>query len=355
MVTSSCPGCSAPTPLSLASSSIHCSSCGYDGPPAPEVAEQLGRAAAILAQFDVRERQLAGWARAAISSGFWPVAAYLLVAALVNAPMLVIALFGAWAWGDDAMSTGVFVLFTSPLVVSVMATGAGLRWLSRRRAKLRFEAAAAPPVAPGSTASCRVCGASLADLGEPVVRCGYCEADNLVDPTVLRQASAAKLRSLEGVVDAVRQGAIGLRAASRRAGCALASVGCLTPVGLLVGTLVIATILAEIEAEPSDDARYTIVQTAAGRCVALVTESARGVRLSFGSDAIAPEDRPTAAGLSVGSAQMVVGQRVRVHATGSTGTVVRIRGSLLGSDYAVLRAGDGSETSVDTAGLCLTE
>lgn len=359
MIASSCPQCSAPTPLSLAATSIRCSSCGYDGPPAPAVAEQLGRAAAILRQVDVRERQLTGGARAVLASGRWPVVAYLAVAALVNAPFLVLTIFGVWLWATSGTSTSGLLWFATPLIVSVLATGVGLRWLGRRRANLRLEAAAAPPAAPGSTASCRVCGASLEESRGPVVRCGYCEADNLVDPAALRLAAATKLRSLENLVESVRAGATGLRAASRRAGCALASVGCLTPVVLLVASTAIAMVLASIETEPSGAARYAIVQTAAGRCVALVSERPGGVRLSYGgaagTAAIAPEDRSSTAGLAVGPAQQLVGRRVRVHTTGASGTVVRVRGTLLGNDVAVLAAPGGAESSVDLPGLCLTD
>jgi uncharacterized Zn finger protein (UPF0148 family) len=357
MIASSCPQCAAPTPLSLATTAVRCASCGYDGPPAAAVAEQLARASAILRQVDVRERQLAGWARAALASGRWPIAAYLAVATLVNAPMLVIAIFGAWSWAESWTSTAGLLWFATPTVVSALATIGGLRWLGRRRAALRLQAAAAPPAAPGSTASCRVCGASLDESAGPVVRCGYCEADNLVDPSVLGQVAVTKLRSLENLVDTVREGATGLRVASRRAGCALAGVGCATPVALLVATTALALVLASIPTAPSGASRYAVVQTAAGRCVALVTQRPGNVRLSYGgaagTGAIAPEDRPSTAGLSVGPAQTLVGRQVRVHASGVSGTVVRVQGTLLGSDVAVLRLPDGSETSVDIPGLCL--
>ena len=94
-----------------------------------------------------------------------------------------------------------------PLPLSVFVGGLGAVILVRRVVrKLEARCAAIPPSKPGESASCHVCGAPLAAVGEQaVVRCQYCQSDNLVSAKVLDRARIARDVVMQDYAKAIRQ------------------------------------------------------------------------------------------------------------------------------------------------------
>jgi hypothetical protein len=174
-----------------------CAACGFHGPPPHDVSSALRAAGAMLRGLDVRRRQLSDAQRAAVLRADARRGRYLVVWLVVS------VLYGGCAGcGGTMIELGdrgtkmIGSLFTVPFVLMLVTGGLCLVWLSRSGNAIRLACAAIPPAAPGEPAACRVCGAPVVvPGGAAFARCGYCAADNLVEPRALdlvrgRQAMA---------------------------------------------------------------------------------------------------------------------------------------------------------------------
>lgn len=184
MLTARCPGCGRPAPLSLARpGQLRCPACGYDGPPPPEVREQLAQAAALLSQVELGRRQLSRSQRRALTSAWAGTVGYLL-----SFGVLLLPLAGCLACGVSAAREGedtnwwMLTVCSAPTILLSLTGILGLLFIVERRRRLEEACAAIPPLHPGQAARCHVCGGDLAQEHgtDAIVRCDYCAADNLV-------------------------------------------------------------------------------------------------------------------------------------------------------------------------------
>ena len=71
MITTNCPSCGVPTPVSLAfPDMMSCPSCGFSGPVPTEAGERLKSAAELVQSQDARLRQLTKRERQTLESGW---------------------------------------------------------------------------------------------------------------------------------------------------------------------------------------------------------------------------------------------------------------------------------------------
>lgn len=82
---------------------------------------------------------------------------------------------------EVAFARRLVVLVCSALALSALCATAA-RWYGRQQVLC---AVALPPINEGAPPRCRRCGAAL-PKGGPVRRCGHCQADSLVDDTLLK-------------------------------------------------------------------------------------------------------------------------------------------------------------------------
>jgi len=86
-----------------------------------------------------------------------------------------------------------------PLIALAVGLAIWLIW--RRQRQLEQSCAAVPPAAPGEPASCHVCGGPVAAAdGQAVVRCRFCQADNIVLPRVLQRSQHAFVKSAQELI-----------------------------------------------------------------------------------------------------------------------------------------------------------
>jgi hypothetical protein len=207
MIAVKCSACGANVPVALASPDrIACPFCGHEAAPEPELARRLEAAAATLAGIDRQARQLSGAQRRSIrASGAWILAYALLLFALA-APFLLAAAIAILVLlvFDGRFNPALTAVLCAPLLVVSIAALRGMVALTRRRRALFAACAATPPARPGEPAFCHVCAGPV-ELRGRIVRCAYCDADNLVDPSVMRrfgQRDAAALGELQQHVEA---------------------------------------------------------------------------------------------------------------------------------------------------------
>ena len=206
---------------------IACGVCQYRGAPRREDAERLYGAARIVGALDQRRLQLSRFRRWSSRSGW----GHLFAAVALTWPLLFAALI-SWlishaAFGEDvAGAAGPLNLGVSSFILLV-----GIVVLLLQHRALRRACAAVPPAASGEPAACFLCGAPLASSAKGVARCGYCQADNVVDPKLLASVGHREVASIERIEAEVQ----------RRAKAARSSLGWLTAV--LASAAVVAPIL----------------------------------------------------------------------------------------------------------------
>lgn len=271
MYAARCPGCGAPAPLTLAEPNrLRCPSCGYDGASPPGVAAHLGAAAEQLFRDRERARQLGNAQRRLIASGFWSSVVYVALglAVLIPCPCCLWLAFRP----DEAFDAADFSCIAVPVLVSLLGLAGGLVVIARARRRLAEACAAVPPAGPGEPAGCHVCGGPVApDPGSPFARCPYCKADNLVDPSLLARWRVRRERAHDHYEEVARRESGGVGRAFTWSMVALVGLTGAGPVlGALIG-IVIAVSVDYVEDEPVDAARYTVVDTPVGRCIASVT------------------------------------------------------------------------------------
>lgn len=363
MQTCPCPRCGAALALSLASlHGVRCRSCGYEGPPRPEVLERLRIAQGELSRLDQRTRQLDASAQAAIGRALRTRWGAIVVLSLGVLPFVALAVAGV-AEGFEAHPglplanriIGVSLTWV-PLLVYACVGGILAAFVGRARRRLLAASAAIPPERPGEPVTCAVCGASLASFGtSPIARCGYCAADNVVHPAALRQAATARSFDIDsiGATTALRAREV-VSAASHASAMGVASVVGTPPVSFFA---VLALLLFAKAVEPyialaaSPTPRYAWVATKRGKCVGLIGERDGVPQAHFGGndklpnpmtlDTLPPRFAPSA----------IVGRTMRL-ANGKRGRVVGVTGApVTNREQLVLDSGAHG----DLPGACAEE
>lgn len=353
MRTVSCPNCGASAALSIEAVDSHtCVACKTTFALSPEMQRSLadGRAALERAaeadrQLDERERKSLADGRAAGRwTGAW-------IAATLLPPTLLGLGWGALTLGQERPSWSLFVFGLIPIAFSLVLVRSARGAMARATSALLEACAADLPAGPSQPACCHVCGAAIAASTEPVVRCRYCRADNVIDASIVAKAHAHRDKSRVESAETIAARLRSLRdEAKRRATFATAAV-LAGPVLSLVAMLATSAVLSSRRIALQGE-QFAVVQGEHGACVAKVTQYSGRVRLSYGATRTrAPEDRPNADGLVLQPASAWIGRSVRVGATQRTATIRAAFGTPGGSDYVDLGDGEAS----DLAGLCLVE
>ena len=359
MLSTACPRCGRPSPLSLATPDrMACLSCGYAGAVPPEAQAQLHAAGQILHSMRARDRQLSAQQQRALGSTRSAALGYWLVTAAVSLPSLACAGFGALAtYGSKRAEPWFIAASLAPIVLFAIAAIGGFRWVQRRYAKLAITCAAIPPAAPGQPAGCHVCGAPLAIGSTMVVRCAHCAADNVVAPAVLAAAERQRATQVSGFESIVRREATMTRTVARQATLAILVSAVGAPFFTFVVMLGIAMVLSLTEG-PFDPAyRLGLVTTPGGKCIAHVYPRKDGKwLLGFGSNPPAGmksiEVRDSVDDLPAMTAADFTGKRVRAADDGRppAGVITRVYSTGLGSQAGVVAG-----TGYSLEGVCLDE
>lgn len=285
VLATSCPSCGAPAPLCIAEpDAFRCAACGHAGAPPDDVRAQLVEAAAAIRRHAAGERQLHGFARAAVTRGELLQVLYGAFVLLLCSPF---ALIGVLALGNMltgrgiAVSTAAFQLVAvAPVLLVLILTGAvALLWLYRLRSRVETSAAASPPDREGDPARCHVCGGLLTARGvRGVARCGYCEADNVIAPDAIRRASLVRGAVLVDHAAAVEAHAGTVASAWGCSTVASLALFLVTPVLCGVPSFFLAvsgwavtsvvTILWALNGDPTPGNQYAWVDLPEGRCLA---------------------------------------------------------------------------------------
>lgn len=361
MQTCACPRCGAPLPLSLASAlGVRCGSCGYEGLPRPEVLERLRWAHAELARLDRRALQLDADGRAAVGRALrtrWVAWLLLGVGAL---PFVALSAVGLKEGieHDGPIPGRVFGVFFIAVPMFIHAgVGSVLSGsVSRAFRRLLAASAAIPPERPGAPITCAICGAALAPQGvEPVARCGYCTADNVVHPKALALVTARRATDIDALGATTARRAHEATSAARYA----STMGIASVVGTpfaaffsVLGMLLAAkAIEPHLALSPSPMERYAWVETKRGTCVGLIAHRDGTTEAYFGGNNRIPNPMPLDALPPRFAPTKLVGRTLRL-ANGTHGRVVSITGSpVTNREQVVLDSGIHG----DLAGSCSAE
>ncbi|MBX3183098.1 MAG: hypothetical protein KIT72_17075 [Polyangiaceae bacterium] len=194
MLAAKCPQCGAVSPVSLAAPEhLHCRYCQYAGSPDPAVVAELHHARAALWQIDTGRRQLSSQQRRMVERAQGQSLGLMALLALVSLPLLLCGGCSTWVFIADDLHTSSLPFLVVGLFPPALVLGLGLLLLRIHRGgvqRLARSCAAVPPSAPGQPALCHVCGAPLtSEASRGVVRCGFCQADNVVASDIMKQAA----------------------------------------------------------------------------------------------------------------------------------------------------------------------
>lgn len=167
----------------------------------------------------------------------------------------------------NSEDVGQAAFFLGPAIFIVVVGGLIMYALKRTRARVEQACAAVPPAVPGAPPGCHVCGADLpaVDLSrQAVVRCKYCQADNVIRPEVMQGAVMAGVYAADSLLAQVNAHAKALVKHRRHSSWLLAALALVAPVASCAGFVAVAAVAPE--AEPTDD--LVLVRTDAGPCVA---------------------------------------------------------------------------------------
>lgn len=366
MLSTACPACGAPVPLSLASPDVvACEACGRQSAAPPELRQRLHAARALVFGVDVRLRQLSLAQRKSLEGAHRQRRVFWIVSGVLLLPFLIWAAGGIGAALEpfdptNEFGVGGLILTLGPLVMFVGFTVVMAGQIRKRQRALELACAARPLPGSASLAACHVCGAPLATTAGAIARCAHCEADNLVDPRVLARLSAQQSAGAGALEMEVEHHA---SSASKEAGLGTAMLLPMVlaaPFFVLVGIFVIGIPLSFIEVEPSAVIRYAHAPVGAATCFARVRKERTGMELDFGRNRPEgmPERRLPIEGVPLATFgfEEALGKKVRMK-DGETGTVTRAFQSFaLPNDNQVeIVAADGRVEAHEVRGLCLAE
>jgi hypothetical protein len=335
---------------------VRCPGCGYLGPPPAEAQGPLRHAAHVLSSIDQRHRQLSAAQRRTLLLGRRRAGCFTCLALLLGLPFACLSLMalltlvtGKGTWSDVLFGAGPLLGFGSAVLVL------GL-WARVARGALERAAVAFPPSAPGEPASCHVCGGPVPVGVEPLVRCAYCGADNLVEPAALQRAGSKRALALDAWENDIERHARAAATTTRAASALLLPAAVVFPAVALVGG---ALVLLSIEHPAAESVEYTERATAKGQlCVARVRRDGAAVRLDWEhrppegeSDTpvpAPPEMRPF-------RASSVLGKELLGRFSGKPARVQRIYTTQLDQEanQVDLLSATGERTTQPLAGSCL--
>lgn len=314
----------------------------------------------------------------AVQWGQYSEIGYLLMVAIFVGPFV---LYGLKAGGDALFDKGMLAAMSCIMVVAVvpviliLLVAALLGWMFLRRSRRKLERAccAVPPLKAGEPAGCHVCGGPLQSRGtQKVVRCGYCGADNLVAPAVLRHAGARRKAVVGDYQREVREQAVRVSGTLSRATIVFLVLVFVSPVLCGAPTLIIATVvlvfgmaswaIVETNKPPSENQRYGIAEVPEGHCVCWLDPYEDKTTVEF--------DPPLHSGTVVTVDDLeeiwtisdLIGREVVVRASGDTGVVDKAtRGLHIAEDGTTHEGGarvyvqidEGTRYSESAAGVCL--
>ena len=359
MLAAHCPHCGAPVAVSLATpDTLACGTCGTQSPTPPRERAEINKAAEILGAMDERSRQLSASARKAIASSRSSMLYFGLALGLGAVPVLIwtlLALVSTIAEGRPVWEA-LWLVFT--LVPLVVLGALGTVWLRSRKRKLEDACAARPPLRPNEPAGCAVCGAPLPNSTDALVRCTYCQADNLVDPAVLERSKKNQSMAFDNYAQALQLRAQGISSAAGVASGVAVGVGCASPAVAIVLLVITTVVLFVFVREPADaKAEYVAVPHGKTACLAELNRKEDGsATLDFQGNE--PEgmksyrEIPSLKGYRVFDAKSLVGVKVR-DSNGTAGKVEKVQSTpvLLDSVVVVLDSGKRDEWAIP--GLCL--
>lgn len=281
-----CPNCRGPAPLSLAEPRhTTCAYCQHRFALAPELSQALERGAAAVQAQSEAERHIARSIEAlAAREASWLRTMTRLSRALAAAAVPVF-LYGWLTRADNSLwfawcgwaleSAGLVALLSLQLSRSVPA--------AMRRIVGRWTALKLPNL---DALACRVCGGPLPSEHRPVLRCGWCSADNLAGADVLARVEASAAHAQAGRL------AVGQRHAQSEELAAFA-INAFVPL-VLVGWFGLGAFagsgfvnLGDLRIWVDGGARYALVRVHAGgtrACLATMREVEGGTELRFDHD-----------------------------------------------------------------------
>jgi hypothetical protein len=164
-----------------------------------------------------------------------------------------------------------------------------------------------PPMMPGESASCHVCGGTL-DTNALIARCTYCGADNVTTPDVMAKRQAQE-GAAAGDIDArVEREAGSVGATSGWLVLVTVAAFVVIPIFLFIMLAVILASFRSMKRPPKDSETYVAQKTSIGTCIGRVGEGT----IYFGIGVPFEERRmPVPAGAKLFHARELVGKRVR--------------------------------------------
>jgi hypothetical protein len=341
---------------------VRCAACGFEGPAPPEIVARLEVAQRELARLDGRARQFDARSRAAIARAVrvrWGIVISLVAGAL---PFVSLAVGGVVMGMQHegplpaANRVAGIVYLCVPMILFTAAASILQARVAAARDDLLAAAAAVPPVRAGEAAACAMCGAPLVGVGvDPVARCRHCAADNVVHPSAIARASAAKATDLDALSFTLGRRSQTILATARRVTAATVALVAGTPFAAFFALVVLLLAAGMVERAlriaPSDIARYAWIDTERGSCVGMISREGAKTKAYFADNDRLPNPTTLRGDDAVNprfSAEALVGQRVRT-AAGVEGIVRRAQGApFTNRETLVLDTGDFG----NVAGAC---
>jgi hypothetical protein len=258
--TVACPSCGGPSPVRVAEPQhSSCPFCGARFPLPPEVTARLEHAARLLQHQAAGERHIArSVAMLAARQRGWLLRVFAIALVLGTIAFLA-AVFG-WVQRYDRSDWHAWFAFgaTSVVATGVVALLGALivpAWM--RRIVGHYTALKLPGV---EGLACRACGGPLPAQSAPVLRCGYCSADNVAGRDVLARLAAEAASTARGALAIDQRRRVGDDVAS----AALVAFPLLVflawfAAGAAAGSVLIA-IGHDIQLDANPDSRFAVVR-----------------------------------------------------------------------------------------------
>ncbi|MBK8252930.1 MAG: hypothetical protein IPK82_09700 [Polyangiaceae bacterium] len=359
MFSTACTQCGRPAALSLQTPDrLDCAACGFSGPASAEVAQALHVASGVLKTLNEKERQLTDQQRRTLSSSKGITSGYWLASLAVGIPLLACGAVGSvMAFGGKQISFWGAAVSLTPLALYITTVIAGGQWVKKRYTALAAACAALPPVSPGAPFACHVCGASLSPATSAVVRCGFCQADNVVSSDVVKVAAERRGAVTSNFQEQVRLQATAARSVANQATFALVASAIGAPIFTVVLLFVAVIVLSKVEGPVDLTYRYGVISTDNGNCIAHVYPRVDGKwLLGFGQTPPkgrkSIEERDTVDDLPAMTANDFTGKKVKAGDSGKppAGTIERVHGNQIAGNEAVIGG-----KSYPVEGLCFDE
>ncbi len=290
------------------------------GPVPPEVGARLVAADRELLATDVRTRQFSADARRALARAMDLKARAIASFGLGALPTGFFAFLGVAVQeaGDAGLAAKITMalFFAAPFLLFVGIGFVAWTMLDAARNRLFAASAAVPPQRPGEPATCALCGAPIAPAGHEIVaRCAHCGTDNVVHPLAFSRAvqqRAADVSAMHGSL--VARSAL-VDAAAKRVRRTLALAIVATPIlGWASAFLLLVVgigVESAIEPPANPAARYVVMDTPKGSCIAKLKTKKGRVLADFGPQDL-PKDMVVDPNVPRLSPEAIVGKRVRL-------------------------------------------